>query len=242
VTGLTDARVLVVGVGGLGCPASLALALAGVGTLGLIDDDRVDASNLHRQILFGEGDVGAPKVSVAARALTERAPSLRVETHDARFVPSKARELVRQYDLAIDGSDNFATKFLLADACALEQRPVVHGAAIRWHGTALAVSAGGAPCYRCLFEDLPDGEAATCDSAGVVGPVVGVVAAAQADLAISLLTGLPVAGELVTFDGLAMAARRRTVRPREGCALCSEERSIEAIVNSRYVASAACGA
>ncbi|MCA9584922.1 MAG: HesA/MoeB/ThiF family protein [Myxococcales bacterium] len=241
-TRLADARVLVVGVGGLGCPAALALALAGVGTLGLVDDDRVDASNLHRQILFGEADVGEPKVSVAAKALVARAPSLRVEPHDARLTPRNARELVRGYDLAIDGSDNFATKFLLADACALERRPVVHGAAIRWHGTALAVSAEGAPCYRCLFEDLPEGEAATCDSAGVVGPVVGVVAAAQADLAISLLTDLVVAGELVTFDGLAMTARRRTVRPRRGCALCSEDRSIASLTTSRYVAQAACEA
>lgn len=235
---LAGARVLVVGVGGLGCPAALALALAGVGTIGLVDDDRVDATNLHRQILFSEADLGARKVEVAARVLGERAPGLRVETHDARFLPGTGRDLARGYDLVLEGADNYETKFLVADACALEARPVVHAAAIRWHGTALAVAAKGRPCYRCLFEDIPGGEAATCDSAGVVGPVVGVVAAAQADLALSLLDGEPVAGTLVTFDGLSMRARRRVIAARNGCPLCSPEPTISKIDPAAYVAEA----
>jgi molybdopterin/thiamine biosynthesis adenylyltransferase len=239
------ARALVVGVGGLGCPAALVLARAGIGTIGLCDDDVVELGNLHRQILFGEADVGATKLDAAARALgamdlvgdggaadADAARCVRVKLHATRLLPDNAIDLVSGYDVVLEGSDNFATKFLAADACRLAGVPVVHASAVRWIGTALAVGVRGRPCYRCLFEDVPDGDAPNCAEAGVVGPVVGLVAAAQADLALALVDGADgtsprsVEGELVSVDGLAGegALRRRTIAPRADCPLCGVER------------------
>ena len=215
------ARVLVVGVGGLGCPAAMALARAGVGTLGIADDDVVEASNLHRQILFRDRDVGSLKVEAATNALHRLAPDLRIEPHFTRMLPSNAIDLASRYDLLVEGSDNFPTKFLASDAAYLARKPIVHAAAVRWHGTALAVGASGAPCYRCLFEDLPRGPAPNCAQAGVVGPMVGVVAGVQADLALSILRGEDVGGTLFTFDGKTLASRRRVVSRRHGGSVCS---------------------
>jgi adenylyltransferase/sulfurtransferase len=227
-------RVLIVGIGGLGCPAAIVLARAGVETIGIVDDDRVDVSNLHRQILFEDADVGHSKVE-RAKAVLESTSKTTVEAHDTRLLPTNAVELVSRYDLVLEGSDNFATKFLAADACALAKKPIVHAAAVRWHGTALAVGARGRPCYRCLFEDVPLEDAPNCAEAGVIGPVVGVVAAAQADLALSLLAGSDVTGELFTFDGKTLAARRRRIAPRAGCPLCGDGKRIRDIQPRRYV-------
>ena len=235
-TAWASARVLVVGVGGLGCPAAIALARAGVGVLGLADDDLVDVSNLHRQILFEEEDVGKPKVPAAAARLRVFAPELRIEIHETRLLPTNAVALVAKYDLVVEGSDNFATKFLAADACAIAERPIVHAAAVRWHGTALAVGPRGGPCYRCLFEDIPLENAPNCAEAGVVGPMVGVVAAAQADLALSVLAGEDdVLGELFSFDGKTLATRRRRVARRKTCPLCGDGMRIQHIEATRYV-------
>jgi molybdopterin/thiamine biosynthesis adenylyltransferase len=231
----STARVLVVGVGGLGCPAAIALARAGVGTLGLADDDVVDVSNLHRQILFDDDDVGRPKAPAAAARLRTIAPSVRIELHETRLLPTNAVALVSQYDLVVEGSDNFATKFLAADACALAGRPIVHASAVRWHGTALAVGVRGRPCYRCLFEDVPLENVPNCAEAGVVGPMVGIVGAAQADLALSVLAGEEVFGELFTFDGKTLAARRRRIARRASCPLCGDAERLEDIDPRRYV-------
>jgi molybdopterin/thiamine biosynthesis adenylyltransferase len=243
------ARVLLVGLGGLGCPAALALARAGVAVLGLCDDDVVERSNLHRQILFDDRDVGTPKLDAAARALASGAaaghapPELRL--HRTRLLPDNALSIVREYDVVLEGSDNFATKFLAADACALARVAVVHASAVRWIGTALAVGAGGAPCYRCLFEDvLPAADAPGCADAGVMGPVVGIVAAAQVDLALSLLDGSPAEGQLVTFDGRTDVLRRRTISRRADCPLCGPEpraARIERIETDRYISPACAG-
>jgi adenylyltransferase/sulfurtransferase len=220
-------RALVVGVGGLGSPAATALARAGGVTLGLCDDDEVELGNLHRQILFGEADVGALKVSAAARALA--AMGATVEPHETRLLPDNAVDLVSRYDVVLEGSDNFATKFLAADACAIAGVPVVHAAAVRWHGTALAVVPGESACYRCLFEDVPREDAPNCAEAGVIGPVVGILGAVQADLALALLSGRKVGGTLVTFDGKTGELRRRTIPKR---ATCPTIRDIQA---DRYI-------
>jgi molybdopterin/thiamine biosynthesis adenylyltransferase len=230
-------KVLLIGLGGLGCPAALALAQAGVGTLTLCDDDCVDEGNLHRQILFEGTDVGAHKLDAARRALgpiAERSGT-RLQLVKERFLPDNARQLVAKHDLVLEGADNFATKFLAADACHLEQRPVVHGAAIRWVGTAWAVPALGQPCYRCLFEDLPSGLADSCDSAGVMGPVVGIVGAMMAELALRVMSGGIPYGHVWTLDGKADTLRQVPVHARADCPLCGTQASIHDIHEPRYL-------
>jgi len=241
---LQQRSALVVGVGGLGCPVALALAEAGLGRLVLCDDDLVDATNLHRQILFSESDVGTDKLQAAERALYRLgARPGSIELVRSRFLPDNARELARTVDVVIEGADNFATKFLCADACFLERRPVVHGAAVRLCATVLSVAPSGAPCYRCLFEDLPRGAAApNCAEAGVLGPVVGFAGALMADRALSLLLGdTSVYGNLVSFDGKVDRTRELALNQRPGCALCGPDRSITNISYDRYTA-ATCAA
>ena len=233
-------KVLVVGIGGLGCPAAIALARAGVSTIGLADDDLVDPTNLHRQILFDDADVGRPKVGAAAKKLAAMARDVAIVAHETRLLPGNAVDLVSRYDVVVEGSDNFATKFLAADACRIAERPIVHGAGVRWHGTALAVGPRGGPCYRCLFEDVPRENAPNCAEAGVVGPMVGVVGAAQADLALSILRGEDVFGTLFTFDAKTMTSRRRRIPTRAGCPLCGPTRGIVGIDGTRYTAAPAC--
>ena len=229
-------RVLLVGLGGLGCPAALALARAGIGTLRMCDDDVVDEGNLHRQILFAAEDVGTDKLDAAGRALgpVARASGTRVEFVRERFLPENARELARGVDLVIEGADNFATKFLAADACHLEGRPVVHGAGLRWVGTAWSVAARGRPCYRCLFEDLPTGPQLNCDGAGVMGPVVGIIGALMAELALRALSGRGARPELWTLDGKADTLREVPVAARASCPLCGTTPSILEIDEARY--------
>jgi molybdopterin/thiamine biosynthesis adenylyltransferase len=237
---VTRARstVLVVGVGGLGCAAALVLARAGVGTIALCDDDQVERTNLHRQILFSDRDAaaGRAKVEAAAEGLRASAPGVSLRLLERRLLPADAVDMVRGYDVVLEGADNYATKFLAADACRLAGVPVVHASAVRWVGTALAVGAEGRPCYRCLFEDAPSGGGEGCAQAGVMGPVVGVVAAAQADLALALLDGdrKAVEGELVTFDGRADVLRRTTIGSRADCPLCGQPRKIRRIEPRAY--------
>lgn len=227
-----ERSVAIVGVGGLGTPAALALAHAGVGTLVLIDDDEVDRSNLHRQILFRDRDVGRPKLEAAEEAL--RATGVRVEARKGRLTPASV-DLLKGADVVLECSDNYATKFLAADAAHLARVPLVHGAAIRWIGTAFAVGPEGRPCYRCVFEDIPAGAQAGCDVAGVVGPVCGVIGALQAHLALQILDDPASApyGTLMTLDGLRDELRVRKAARRNQCALCGVQ-TIDAIDAARY--------
>jgi molybdopterin/thiamine biosynthesis adenylyltransferase len=230
---------LIIGAGGLGGPAALALAAAGVTRLGVVDDDRVEASNLHRQVLYGEADVGELKVAAFARALAARFPGLVVETHATRFDAASARDLLARYQVVIDGADNFATKFLANDAAVLARLPLVHGAAVALGGQLLTVPAGGRPCYRCLFEEPPPaGVGPSCAEAGVLGPVPGVVGALQGLEAARLLRGeTPAfAGRLVQYDSQSMSLRIVRYNPNPLCAVCGPEARIHALSSVDYPA------
>jgi len=234
---LDSQTALVVGMGGLGCPAALALARAGVGRLLLVDEDVVEVENLHRQILYDAEDVGKPKVDRARETLlAQGAP--KIVARRTRFVPENAASLVREADVLLEGADNFATKFLACDAARQVGRPVVHGAAIRWHGTALLVGSAGGPCYRCLFEDLlPDDLAPACSTAGVVGPVVGLVGALMADLALDALAGeRGREGQIHSIDGKRSQFRVSPVFAREACITCGSRSQPLELSRARYEA------
>lgn len=214
------ALVAVVGVGGLGCPAALALAEAGV-ALRLIDEDTVERSNLHRQVLFGEQHVGRLKVEAAREALARIAPGVPVEIRPEHLVPERADELLRGVSAIVEGSDNLPTKFLSADAAWRLGVPVVHGACVAWHGTVLPVSWGDGACYRCVFEELPDEETTSCVIAGVYGPVTSVIGGIMAADALRLLRGdRALAGHLARFDGWNQTFRTSRFSRRDDCPLC----------------------
>jgi molybdopterin/thiamine biosynthesis adenylyltransferase len=232
----TRSSVLIVGAGGIGTPAALALGAAGVRRVAIADDDVVDISNLHRQILFTDNDVGQPKPDALAAALRKRFVFMRI-IQRPRALPDNVLESVRAAEVVIDATDNFASRFLLSDACALAGVAVVHAAAIRWHATVLAVEPGGKPCYRCLFEDLPEEAAPDCATAGVAGPVCGVAGAIAADRAIRLLSGdRTAAGAIVTYDGRRDVLRQVRVKARKSCPLCGDTRTIQSIDPTRYEA------
>jgi molybdopterin/thiamine biosynthesis adenylyltransferase len=237
---MTDAarrkRVLVVGLGGLGCPVAAVLARIDDVELWLCDDDVVDITNLHRQVLYRDEDVGYDKLERAKRRLLNAGVAEeRLVLVRSRLLPDNARQLTRQVDLVIEGADNFATKFLAADAAHLEARPIVHGAAIRFVATAWAVQARGAPCYRCLFEDMPPGAQQGCSEAGVMGPVVGLCGALMADLALRVLSGdASVFGKLYGYDGHSDRLREVSVACRPDCALCGASPVIDDIQEIRY--------
>lgn len=234
---LVGRRVLVIGAGGLGTPALLALADSGA-VLVIADDDVVELSNLHRQLLFSEADVGRHKLDAARDALEkEGVPSARIELVRSRFLPDNAVALAKAADIVLEGSDNFATKFLAADAAHLAARPIVHGAAVRLQGTVWCVPALGAPCYRCLFEDVPRGAQQGCSDAGVLAPVVGLCGALMAELALRALGGLDAyEGSLIAVDGKRNRLRRVPVNARKTCPLCGDAPTIFEIEETRYTA------
>jgi adenylyltransferase/sulfurtransferase len=229
--------VLIIGAGGLGCPAALALGAGGARRIGIVDDDRVDTSNLHRQVLFTDADVGELKAIAAARALARRFPALDAVPHPVRFDVTNARELVAAYDVVIDGSDNFATKFLANDAAVLTRRPLVHGAAVGTGGQLVTVPAGGRPCYRCLFEEPPPpGVGPSCAEAGVLGPVPGVIGALAGVEAARLLRGQAPAfvGRLLQYDSTRMTLRAVPFNPNPRCAVCAADARINALAADDY--------
>ena len=231
--------VLLVGAGGIGAPAALALAAGGARAIRVVDDDRVELTNLHRQILFSEADVGRPKLEAFAAALGRRSPGVRIEPRPGRFLPATAAGLLEGVAVVVDATDNFASRFLIADACHLAAVPVVHAAAIRWRATVMAAPPAGRPCYRCLFEDLPAGPAPDCATAGVVGPVCGVAGALAADRALAVLAGrAPPYGLIATYDGRTDRLRAIAVPPRAGCPLCGDAATIASLDAARYVAAA----
>jgi molybdopterin/thiamine biosynthesis adenylyltransferase/rhodanese-related sulfurtransferase len=220
---LKAARVLLIGAGGLGSPAALYLAAAGVGTIGLVDFDNVDVTNLQRQILHGTKDVGRPKLVSARERLGDVNPHVRLETHETALTSQNALELLRQYDLVVDGTDNFATRYLVNDACVILGKPNVYGSIFRFEGQASVFALEGGPCYRCLFpEPPPPGLVPSCAEGGVLGVLPGLVGTIQATEAIKLILGVgePLVGRLLLVDTLGMEFRTVTVRKDPACPAC----------------------
>lgn len=222
---LKNSRVLLVGAGGLGAPASLYLAAAGVGRIGLVDFDAVEFSNLQRQILYATADVGRPKLEAAGERLRGLNPEVDVVLHDARLTSANALEIVRDYQVVVDGTDNFATRYLVNDACVLLDKPNVYGSIFRFEGQASVFHAGVGPCYRCLYpEPPPPGLVPSCAEGGVLGVLPGIVGAIQANEAIKLLLGLgePLIGRLLLLDALEMRFRELRLRRDPDCPVCGE--------------------
>ena len=224
------ARVLCIGAGGLGSPATLYLAAAGVGTLGLIDADLVDASNLQRQILYGRSDVGEAKVERARARLRELNPDVEIVVHNGRFTSDNATVIVDPYDLVIDGSDNFPTRYLSNDVCVFARKPNIYGSVFRFEGQASVFAPHlGGPCYRCLFpEPPPPGAAPSCAEAGVLGVLPGIIGLIQATEALKLIIGAgeTLAGRLLHFDALKMKFREFTLRRDPQCPVCGDRPTI----------------
>jgi molybdopterin-synthase adenylyltransferase len=243
---LRDARVLVVGAGGLGCPLLLYLTAAGVGTIGLVDDDSVELSNLQRQIAHATTDIGRSKVESAAAKARAINPAVTIETHHTRLSPDNALALIAGYDIVCDGTDNFAARFLVADACVLAKRTLVTAAVLRFEGQ-LSVHkphAGEAfPCYRCLYpEPPPDGLVPSCGEAGVLGAVTGVMGTLQATEVLKEILGIgdTLAGRLLIWD--ALGTRFRTIRLKRdpACLACGANATIHDLSAHRAVAEPVC--
>ena len=220
---LKQARVLVVGAGGLGSPALLYLASAGVGTIGLVDFDPVDVSNLHRQILYTDADVGDSKTAAASRRVRAANPHVSVEAHDTRLTSENALEIAAEYDIIVDGTDNFATRYLVNDTAVLLGKTNVYASVLRFEGQASVFGAPGGPCYRCLFRDPPPpGLIPNCAEAGVLGVLPGIMGSIQASETIKLITGAgtPLVGRLLLFDALALRFRTMEVRRDPQCPMC----------------------
>ena len=222
---LKVARVLCVGAGGLGSPVALYLAAAGVGTLGLVDDDVVDETNLQRQILHGTRDVGRSKLDSAADRLRDVNPHVEVVRHETRLTSENAMDVVGGYDVVVDGTDNFPTRYLVNDACVLAGKPNVYGSIFRWEGQVSVFATKGGPCYRCLFrEPPPPGLVPNCAEGGVMGVLPGIIGSLQAMETIKVLLGLgdTLAGRLLIFDALEMSWREVGLRRNPDCPVCGD--------------------
>ena len=220
---LLNGKVLIIGAGGLGAPAAMYLAAAGVGTIGIVDADEVDLSNLQRQIIHGTGNVGMPKVESAAETVTSINPDVTVKPYHIRVSAGNIAELIAGYDVIVDAADNFSTKFLINDACVLAGKPYIYGGALRFEGQLMTYVPGRGPCYRCIFRDLPAaGEIPTCKEAGVLGAVVGVIGSLQALEALKFLAGIetPALGRLSLFNALQGSWRHLQLRADPLCPVC----------------------
>jgi adenylyltransferase/sulfurtransferase len=231
---LKNAKVLCVGAGGLGSPALMYLAAAGVGTLGIVDFDVVDESNLQRQVIHGQSDIGRSKAASARDSVHEINPLITVNVHEQRLDSSNVMELFGQYDLIVDGTDNFATRYLVNDACVLLGKPYVWGSIYRFDGQAAVFWAEHGPCYRCLYpEPPPPGMVPSCAEGGVLGVLCASIGAIQVTEAIKLLTGIgePLVGGLMIYDALEMNYRKINVRKDPNCAVCGEHPTVTELID-----------
>jgi len=231
---LMAARVLMIGAGGLGCPVAQYLAAAGVGTLGLVDFDVVDATNLQRQVLYGTADVGRPKVEVARERIAAMNPDVRVEIHPVQLTSENALELFEGYDVIVDGTDNFPTRYLANDACVILAKPNVHGSIFRFDGQATVFDARHGPCYRCLYpQPPPPGAVPSCAEGGVLGVLPGLVAMIQATETVKIAAGIgqPLYGRLVQVDALQMEFREFRLKKDPKCPVCGEQPTVTRLID-----------
>lgn len=231
---LHDARVLIVGAGGLGSPIGLYLAAAGIGTIGLVDFDDVDLSNLHRQVLFATSDVGRAKVDAASERLAGINPHVELVPHRVRLTSANALDILRDYDVIVDGTDNFPTRYLVNDACVLLDKPYVYGSIFRFEGQVAVFGGRHGPCYRCLFrEPPPPGMVPSCAEGGVLGVLPGIIGSLQALEAIKLVLGrgTSLAGRLALFDALAFRWRELRLPRNPECAACGDAPSITGLID-----------
>ncbi len=231
---LKQARVLCIGTGGLGAPLGLYLAAAGVGQLGLVDFDVVDFTNLQRQVLFGSSDVGRPKITAAADRLRNLNPDIRIDAIEERLSSENALELFRDYDIIVDGTDNFPTRYLVNDACVLLGKPNVYGSIFRFEGQITVFGYPDGPCYRCLYpEPPPPGLVPSCAEGGVLGVLPGIVGTIQAAETLKLIIGKgePLIGRLLLFDALGMKFRELKLRKNPDCPVCGTNRTLTKLID-----------
>ena len=231
---LKQAKVLLIGTGGLGAPLGLYLAAAGVGRLGLVDFDVVDFTNLQRQVTFGTSDVGRPKIVAARERLANMNPNIEIQAFETKLSSENALDLFRDFDIIVDGTDKFPTRYLVNDACILLGKPNVYGSIFRFEGQATVFGAPGGPCYRCLYpEPPPPGLVPSCAEGGVLGVLPGIVGTIQAMETIKLILGSgdSLAGRLLLFDALGMKFRELKLRKNPACPVCGENRSIHKLID-----------
>lgn len=232
---LLDAKVLIIGAGGLGAPAAMYLAAAGVGTIGIVDADDVDLSNLQRQIIHATADVGKAKVKSAEETMNAMNPDVTVKPYRMFVDSTNIRELIREYDFIIDGTDNFPAKFLINDACVMEKKPFSHAGIIRFKGQLMTYIPGRGPCYRCVFKAPPPKDAVpTCKQAGVIGAMGGVIGSLQAMEAVKYIVGAGenLVGRLLTYDALKNDFHSIKLPPADGtCPVCGEHPSITELID-----------
>ncbi len=238
---LLNSKVLVIGTGGLGAPAAMFLAAAGVGTIGLVDFDAVDLSNLQRQIIHQTKDVGKPKVISGAETINEMNPDVNVVTYQEWVSASNILDIIKDkdYDFIIDGTDNFPAKFLINDACVLSSKPFSHAGIIRFQGQTMTFLPGQGPCYRCIFRDPPPPDAVpTCKQAGVLGVMGGIIGTIQATEALKYILGIGdlLNGYLLTFDALKMEFRKVKLPVNKNCKVCSDKATIKELIDYEQAA------
>ncbi len=232
---LNDAKVLIIGAGGLGAPAAMYLAAAGVGTIGIVDADVVDLSNLQRQIIHATSDIGKPKVDSAKETINAMNPDVTVKTYHKFIYSTNIRKIIREYDFIIDGTDNFPAKFLINDACVMEKKPFSHAGIIRFKGQLMTYVPGQGPCYRCVFDNPPPKDAVpTCKQAGVIGAMGGVIGSLQAMEAIKYITGVGelLTGYLLTYDAITQEFRKiKLPKNTSKCPVCGEHPTITELID-----------
>lgn len=231
---LLNGRVLIIGAGGLGAPAALYLAAAGVGTIGIVDADVVDLSNLQRQVIHATEDIGIPKVDSAKASMLAVNPDIQVNAYHAFVAADNIGELIQDYDFILDGTDNFPAKFLINDACVMQGKAFSHAGIIRFNGQLMTYVPGEGPCYRCVFQEPPPKDAVpTCKQAGVIGAMAGVIGCLQAMEAVKYLTGAGqlLTGRLLTYDALSMTFRTVKLPRNQHCAVCGPEPTITELID-----------